>query len=86
MLLFEQALTILRNGRYEETIELRADCEKMKDLISRKRKNLVEEIQNEERSEYISVLYVYLNLLQESQESISLLRHMLRADRKLNQA
>lgn len=86
MLLFEQALAILRNGRYEETIALRADCEKMKDLFSRKRKNLVEEIQNEERSEYISVLYVYLNLLQESQESVSLLRHMLRADRKLNQA
>ena len=86
ILLFEQALTILRNGRFEETIELRADCERMKDMFSRKRKALVESIQDEERSEYISVLYVYLNLLQESQETVSLLRHMLRADRKLNQA
>ena len=86
ILLFEQALTILRNGRFEATIELRADCERMKDMFSRKRKALVESIQDEERSEYISVLYVYLNLLQESQETVSLLRHMLRADRKLNQA
>ena len=58
----------------------------MNDMFSRKRKALVESIQDEERSEYISVLYVYLNLLQESQETVSLLRHMLRADRKLNQA
>ena len=35
ILLFEQALTILRNGRFEETIELRADCERMKDMFSR---------------------------------------------------
>ncbi|MCD8287490.1 MAG: inorganic phosphate transporter, partial [Porphyromonadaceae bacterium] len=84
--LFDRALLVLRNGLFEKTIELRADGENLEELLRTKRKVLVENISQDEWKEYISVLYVYLNLLQESQEMLFQLRSLLRTERKLNQA
>ncbi len=82
--LFEKAITIEQSGRFEDTIALRSECEDMKALFSKKRKALMQMMQEDDKSENISVLYIYLGLLQESQETVALLRHMLRADRKIN--
>ncbi|MBQ8424073.1 MAG: inorganic phosphate transporter [Coprobacter sp.] len=81
--LFEKAISIEQSGRFEDTIELRAECEDMKSQFSKKRKALMQKMQEDDKNDNIAVLYLYLGLLQESQETVALLRHMLRADRKL---
>lgn len=80
--LFERGIGIWENGRYEDTVGLRTDCEEMKGLLSKKRRNVFNHLQ-EDKEEQLTVAYVYLNILQETQEMISNLRHLLRAGRKL---
>lgn len=81
-ILFSRGIEILENGHYEDTIELRNDCEEMKNLLSKKCRQVFSHIQ-EESVDQLTVTYVYLNMLQESQDMISNLRHLLRSARKL---
>lgn len=80
--LFERGIDIWENGRYEDTVGLRNDCEDMKSLLSKKCKQVFTHLR-EDDVEQLTVSYVYLNMLQESQEMISNLRHLMRAGRKL---
>lgn len=82
--LFEKGATIWENGRYEETISLRYECEEIKAILSKKCKDLFNHIQEKETN--LTVSYVYLNMLQESQEMVSAFRHTLRAGRKLQRS
>lgn len=69
-----------------ETIDsLRRRCEAMKGSLTDSARNVYEYIQNGNRDD-LAVDYVYLNLLQESQEFVTSLRKMLRASGKLNLA
>lgn len=69
-----------------ETIDsLRRRCEAMKGSLTDSARNVYEYIQNGNRDD-LAVDYVYLNLLQESQEFITSLRKLLRASGKLNLA
>ena len=79
---FERAMLIWEAGSYEDTISLRSDCEEMKSLLSIKCRTLFNQLQAEDPKQ-LTVLYVYLNMLQESQEMLSALRHLLRAGRKI---
>lgn len=79
--LFERSIAVLCTEKYEDTIELRTACEEAKSRCSKLRHKLIEHIQADD--ENLSVSYVYLNMLQESQEMLGLLRHLLRAARKL---
>ena len=79
---FDRAMLIWEAGSYEETIALRSDCEEMKSLLSIKCRTLFNQMQAEDPTQ-LTVLYVYLNMLQESQEMLSALRHLLRAGRKI---
>ena len=82
--LMNRGIGILEKGNYEEAVPtLRAELETLKDELSARSKAVFDHIQDEE-STNLTVTYVYLNMLQESQEMVSLYRHMLRADRKLN--
>jgi hypothetical protein len=54
-------------------------AEKCKDDLSVLRKNMLDNIQQSENMPNIQVSLVYLNLLQESQEFLSIMRHHLRA-------
>lgn len=54
----------------------------MKGIISKKCKVLFDNLQ-EDDTENLTVTYVYLNMLQESQEMVSSYRQLLRAGRKL---
>jgi len=81
--LFERGIGIWENGRYEDTVGLRNDCEEMKVLLSKMCRQVFNRLQ-EDKVEQLTVAYVYLNLLQESQEMVSNLRHLLRAGRKIN--
>ena len=79
---FERAMLIWEAGSYEDTIALRSDCEEMKSLLSIKCRTLFNQLQAEDPTQ-LTVLYVYLNMLQESQEMLSALRQLLRAGRKI---
>lgn len=62
---------------------LRRRCEALKQNFTALSRNVYDHLQNGDISN-ISVSYVYLNLLQESQELVTSLRKMLRAAGKLN--
>ena len=82
--LMNRGIDIFERADYEASVPtLRADLEVLKDDLSAKSKQVFDHIQDEEQSN-LTVTYVYLNMLQESQEMVSLFRHMLRADRHLN--
>ena len=76
-----QSLVAIETKDYDKTIAIRNECDELKAQLSAMRKALVNHIH--EDMENYSVIYVYLNILQESQEMISSLRHMLRAVRKI---
>ncbi len=69
-----------------ETIdELRRRCDTIKNDISRNSRQVYEHLRAGD-ADNLTILYVYLNVLQESQELVSSLRKMLRASGKLNLA
>ena len=76
-----RSLETIESENYNLTVQLRKECDDMKTQLSAMRKALVYHIH--ENMDNYSVVYVYLNVLQESQEMISSLRHMLRAMRKI---
>lgn len=69
-----------------DTIDaLRTRCDKIKDELTYRTREVYELLQKGDASD-LTVAYVYLNVLQESQEFITSLRKMLRAVGKLNLA
>ncbi len=79
--LFRKSSETISKEDYDATVGLRNEGDKVKDKISQMRKSLVSHI-HEDMDRY-SVIYVYLNVLQETQEMVSSLRHNLRALRKI---
>ena len=73
---------IYNNADYDRIPALRQDCEKLKDQISKQCKSVFDHIQDADPAN-LTVTYVYLNMLQESQEMVSAYRHMLRAGRRM---
>ncbi len=80
--LFNRGIAIWESGLYEDTIALRSDCDDVKDILSKKCKQVFDRLQ-EDDAQQLTVTYVYLNMLQESQEMIGNYRHLLRAGRKM---
>ena len=69
-----------------ETIDsLRTRCDKVKDELTYSTREVYDLLQKGDASD-LTVAYVYLNVLQESQEFITSLRKLLRAVGKLNLA
>lgn len=79
--LLTRSLSAIETEDYDLTVAIRNESDEMKATLSNMRKALINHI-HEDMDNY-SVIYVYLNILQESQEMISSLRHMLRAVRKI---
>ncbi|MDD5814900.1 MAG: inorganic phosphate transporter [Bacteroidales bacterium] len=79
--LFRRSIETIGNNDYDSTVDIRNEGDATKTRISLMRKDLVSHI-HEDMDSY-SVIYVYLNMLQETQEMISSLRHNLRAIRKI---
>lgn len=78
--LLQRAKTVVDENRYQEVDEIRMECDHLKESLSRARKLQMNRMQDEESN--LTVAYVYLNMLQETQELVSSLRHLLRADRR----
>lgn len=79
LFLIDKTRQLLERRRFRDADALRAECDRVKEQISLSRKRLIDRMQDE--SENLGANYVYLNILQESQELISTLRHLLRATR-----
>lgn len=82
--LLERTKDIIDKGNYEKADLVLAEGEELKTCLSRLHKMRIERMQEENSSVKLSL--VYLNLLQESQELVSIMRHMLRASRKFQHA
>ena len=80
--ILEASTGVLEVNVQAETDELRRRCDVVKDIIAA-RCNRVYDSLNDGDAADMTVSYVYLNLLQESQEMLSNLRKLLRASAKL---
>ena len=81
LVLMTRAENVIATGVYDDSDRIRQECSDLKREFSRLRRNLFDRVhQNEAGS--IEISLVYLNLLQESEELASSLRHILRANGK----
>lgn len=81
--IFNDAVTSVDDNDPEAIDSLRRRCESVKLKLSGYSREVYDFLQNGDTSD-MTVAYVYLNLLQESQELVTSLRKMLRAAGKLN--
>jgi hypothetical protein len=81
---FRTSIQVIRNRETENVTELRRQCDLIKDQLRAECHRVYEYLQNGD-TERLSVSYVYLNILQESQDMVSNLRRLLRAAHKLNE-
>lgn len=77
--LMSQAEAMLSTGRFGAAGTLLEDADRMKDDISAIRKRHYDRMQTDRNAGSLKISLVYLNILQESQEFISIMRHQLRA-------
>ena len=79
----KQTATMLERKDFEGYKDVLREADLYKDELSALRKNLIERLHHSEDSSLYNILQVYLNLVQESQELLSIMRHQLRATQKL---
>ena len=79
LFLLRRTEKILRIGSYEEVDEVRHEAEELKYCLEKAREAQMQRMQS--TKENITVAYLYLNLLQETRELTSSLRHLLRASK-----
>lgn len=77
----EQMISTGRYDRYNETLSIAEEC---KDELSAKRKKAIDSMYSD-NGDNMKAALLYLNILQESQEFISIMRHQLRAASKFLQ-
>lgn len=71
--------TMLSTTRFDEYDSVLEEADKLKDELSSVRKRHIDRMQNDRDDKNLKVSLLYLNLLQESQEFLSIMRHQLRA-------
>lgn len=77
--LLKRAVVVISTENYTDSDKLREQCEEFKSCLSSTRQGQIERMQTSK--ENITVSYVYLNLLQETHEIASSLKHLLRASK-----
>ena len=80
--LFNDTLDVMKTGDIVVVALLRRHCDEIKDIISDAYHRVQDHILNGDTAS-LTVLYVYVNILQESQEMVSSIRKYLRAFAKL---
>lgn len=81
---FRRSIRTIRQRDTEDVQELRHQCDLIKDRLRLECHRVYDFLQHGE-TEKLAVAYVYLNILQESQDLVSNLRKLLRAAHKLNE-
>lgn len=80
--LFDSALELMKESRISGVPQLRRRCDEVKDQISASSRRLHEFLRTGDTGA-MTVIYVYLNMLQETQELVSSLRKYVRAYAKI---
>lgn len=80
--LFNDTLDLMETGAEETVPVLRRHCDEIKDTISDTYHRLHDQLREGDTAS-MTVVYVYLNMLQETQEMVSSIRKYLRAIAKL---
>ena len=82
--LMQQTENIISTGQFENYREVLENADQCKDFLSKVRKQHIDRIQ-ESNDDNFKVSLVYLNILQESQQLLSNMRHQLRAAKKFSE-
>lgn len=77
--LMTRTQSMISTGRYEKYKDVLADADNCKDVLSVLRKKHIDRMQRENGNSSLQISLVYLNIIQESQEFLSIMRHQLRA-------
>lgn len=80
--LFNDTLALMKSGNIEAIGVLRRHCDEIKDIVSDTYHRAHDQLRDGDPSA-MAVLYVYVNMLQETQEMVSSIRKYLRAFAKL---
>ncbi len=80
--LMKMSCELIETGRYENYREILAEADACKDELSVIRKRHIDRVQQMNDNTKLQISLVYLNVLQESQEFLSVMRHQLRAAKK----
>ena len=80
--LMKQTDSMISTRRFDNYRDVLAEADVCKDELSVVRKRHIDRIQEEQDNKMLQVSLVYLNILQESQQLLSNMRHQLRAAKK----
>lgn len=80
--LMQMAQDCIDNSEFDEYRNVLAEADICRDDLAAIRKRHIDRIQQTENPQMLQVSLVYLNLLQESQEFLTIMRHQLRALKK----
>ncbi len=80
--LMKMTCEIIETNRYERYREVLAEADVCKDNLSAVRKDHINRMQSSRSDKSIKIDMVYLNLLQETQQLLSVMRHQLRSAKK----
>ena len=80
--LMKQTDSMISTRRFDNYREVLAEADNCKDELSVVRKRHIDRIQEAKDNQMLQVSLVYLNILQESQQLLSNMRHQLRAAKK----
>ena len=81
----KQTERIISTRQYDNYRDVLADADNLKDELSLVRKRHIDRMQKAKDNTNFQVSVVYLNLLQESQDFLSAMRHQLRAAKKFTE-
>lgn len=73
---------MITNGRYDDYRDILSEADLCRDELSTMRKGLIDHIQQASDTTMLQVSLVYLNILQETDEFLNIMRHQLRAAKK----
>lgn len=80
--LMKQSEELISTGRFDVYRDVLAEADRVKDELSLIRKRHLDRMQQSRDNKSLHVSLVYLNVLQETQEFLSAMRHQLRAAKK----
>lgn len=80
--LFSSTLEVIESGDIQSIAKLRSHCDEIKDFVSDSYHQAQDHLRDGDTSS-VTVMYVYINILQETQEMVSSIRKYLRAFAKL---
>lgn len=83
--LMKQSAHLISTRRFDNYRDVLADADNLKDELSVLRKRHIDRMQRTPDNANFQVSVVYLNLLQESQQFLSAMRHQLRAAKKFTE-